>query len=54
VSGVQDLGYLVAGYGVTGAGIAWYRWRLYRRGERARLLVAAVTGRPSRARGAGR
>ena len=51
---MQDLGYLVAGYAVTGAGIGWYRWRLYRRGERARALIAAVTGRPLRSRSAPR
>ncbi len=51
---MQDLGYLVAGYAVTGAGMGWYRWRLHRRGERARSVVAAVSGRPHRTRGASR
>jgi hypothetical protein len=51
---MQDLGYLVAGYGATGAGIAWYRWRLHRRAERARAIVTAATGRPSRPRGSTR
>jgi hypothetical protein len=51
---MQDVGYLVAGYGVTGAGMAWYRWRLYRRGERARAVISAVTGRAARPRGTSR
>jgi hypothetical protein len=48
VSVVADLGYLVAGYGGTAAALVWYRWRLSRRGERARRLTAALTGRPLR------
>jgi len=52
---MQDIGYLVAGYGVSGAGLAWYRWRLHRRDLRARAVIAAMTGRPSRLpRGASR
>ena len=27
---MHDIGYLVAGYGVTAAALAWYRWRLAR------------------------
>ena len=36
VSAMHDLGYLVAGYGGTAAALVWYRWRLARRGRRAR------------------
>jgi hypothetical protein len=42
---MADLGYIVAGYGVTASALAWYRWRLSRRGERARRLTAALSGR---------
>jgi len=42
---MHDVGYVVAGYGITAAAMLWYRWRLSRRAERARRLVAAVTGR---------
>jgi hypothetical protein len=45
---VADLGYLVAGYGGTAAALLWYRWRLSRRGQRARNLIAALSGRPVR------
>jgi hypothetical protein len=45
---VADLGYLVAGYGGTAAALLWYRWRLARRGVRARALTAALSGRPAR------
>ena len=45
---MADLGYLVAGYGGTAAGLLWYRWRLARRGARARALTAALSGRPAR------
>jgi hypothetical protein len=48
VSTVADVGYLVAGYGGTAAALLWYRWRLSRRGERARGLIAALSGRPVR------
>jgi hypothetical protein len=44
---VADLGYLVAGYGGTAAALLWYRWRLARRGARARALTAALSGRPA-------
>ena len=49
-----DLGYLVAGYGGTAAALLWYRWRLSRRGQRARSLIAALSGRPAREGGRGR
>jgi len=42
---MHDVGYLVAGYGGTAAALLWYRWRLARRGERARTLTATLTGR---------
>jgi hypothetical protein len=45
---VADLGYLAAGYGGTAAALAWYRWRLARRGQRARSLIAALSVRPVR------
>jgi hypothetical protein len=45
---VADLGYLVAGYGGTAAALLWYRWRLFRRGQRAQSLIAALSGRPAR------
>jgi hypothetical protein len=45
---VADLGYLAAGYGGTAAALVWYRWRLSRRGRRARSLIAALSGRPVR------
>jgi hypothetical protein len=51
---MQDIGYLLAGYGATGAGIAWYRWRLHRRDLRARAVITALTGRASRARSGSR
>jgi hypothetical protein len=42
---MHDLGYIVAGYGVTAAALGWYRWRLARRAHRARALTASLTGR---------
>jgi len=51
---MHDVGYLVAGYGVTAAALVWYRWRLARRGSRARHLIATLSGRPTSGRGNGR
>jgi len=51
---VADLGYLAAGYGGTAVALLWYRWRLSRRGDRARSLIAALSGRPVRAQRRGR
>lgn len=51
---MHDVGYLVAGYGVTAAALAWYRWRLARRGRRARHLIATLSGRPMPGGGNGR
>jgi hypothetical protein len=51
---MHDLGYLVAGYGATVVTIGGYRWRLARRATKARALLAALSGRPARVRGAGR
>ncbi|MDI6909834.1 hypothetical protein [Nocardioides sp.] len=45
---MADLGYIVAGYGVTAAALVWYRWWLSRRAVRARALTAALTGRAPR------
>lgn len=51
---MADLGYIVAGYGVTAGALVWYRWRLARRGSRARAQTAALTGRPARPDGSNR
>ena len=42
---MHDVGYLVAGYGGTAVALLWYRWRLARRGARARTLTATLSGR---------
>jgi len=42
---MADLGYLIAGYGGTAVALAWYRWRLSRRADRARRLTDALSGR---------
>ncbi len=42
---MHDLGYIVAGYGLTALGIVGYRWRLAVRGRRATGLVRAAAGR---------
>jgi hypothetical protein len=44
---VHDASYVLAGYAATGAAIALYRLQLARRAQRARRLVAALTGRPA-------
>lgn len=44
---MDDLAYIVCGYGATAGALAWYRWRLFRRAERARVLTAALSGRPA-------
>jgi hypothetical protein len=40
-----DVGYVAAGYTITFAALAGYRWRLAVRTRRARRYVAAATGR---------
>ena len=47
---MHDAGYVLAGYGVTGAALLLYRLQLARRTRRARQLVAALTGRSPRPR----
>jgi len=42
---MDNVGYLIAGYGVTGAAIVAYRWELSRRSRRARRLITALSGR---------
>ena len=42
---MHDLGYVAAGYAVTMATLAGYRWHLAVRARRARRYVSAVTGR---------
>ena len=42
---MHDLGYIVAGYGVTGATLAGYRLRLALRTRRARRAQSALAGR---------
>ena len=51
---MHDVGYLVAGYGVTAAALVWYRWRVARRASRARPLSATLSARPMSGRGNGR
>jgi hypothetical protein len=38
---MHDAGYVLTGYAATAAVLAWYRWRLARRGVRARRLTGA-------------
>jgi hypothetical protein len=42
---MHDLGYIVAGYGLTAVGIIGYRWRLAMRSRRATGLIRAANGR---------
>jgi len=42
---MRDVGYLAAGYAVTMATLAAYRWRLAVRTRRARRYVSSVSGR---------
>jgi hypothetical protein len=42
---MHDVGYVAAGYTLTLAALAAYRWRLAVRARRARRYVTAVTGR---------
>jgi hypothetical protein len=42
---MHDIGYLIAGYSLTAAGIVGYRWRLAQRARRATDLVRAAGGR---------
>lgn len=51
VETVADLGFIISGYGVTAAALLWYRWRLSRRGRRARVEAAALSGRSARTGG---
>lgn len=48
---MHDLGYIIAGYGLTALGIAGYRWRLAVRARRATELVRAASGRRQTAGG---
>lgn len=48
---MHDLGYIVAGYSLTAAGIGLYRWRLAVRARRATELVRAAAGRTAAASG---
>jgi hypothetical protein len=43
---MHDVGYVAAGYAVTMATLAVYRWRLAVRTRKARRYVATVSGRP--------
>ena len=47
---MHDGGYVLTGYAATAAVLAWYRWRLARRGIRARRLTESLRGRPSTVR----
>jgi hypothetical protein len=42
---MHDVGYVAAGYTLTLATLAAYRWHLAVRARRARRYVTAVTGR---------
>jgi len=42
---MHDVGYVAAGYSVTLATLAAYRWHLAVRARRARRYVTAATGR---------
>jgi hypothetical protein len=42
---MHDVGYVAAGYALTLATLAAYRWHLAVRARRARRYVTAVTGR---------
>ena len=42
---MHDAGYVLTGYAATAAVLGWYRWRLARRGTRARRLTDALSGR---------
>ena len=42
---MHDVGYVAAGYTITFAALAGYRWHLTIRARRARRYVSAVTGR---------
>lgn len=42
---MHDVGYVAAGYTLTLAALAAYRWHLAVRARRARRYVTAVTGR---------
>ena len=43
---MHDVGYVAAGYTITFAALAGYRWHLAVRTRRARRYITAVTGRP--------
>jgi hypothetical protein len=47
---MHDVGYVAAGYTLTLATLAGYRWHLAVRTRRARRYVTAVTGRERRGR----
>jgi hypothetical protein len=47
---MRDVGYVAAGYTLTLATLAAYRWHLAVRTRRARRYVTAVTGRERRGR----
>jgi len=42
---MHDVGYVAAGYAITFAALAGYRWHLTVRARRARRYVSTVTGR---------
>jgi len=42
---MRDAGYVAAGYTITFAALAGYRWHLAVRTRRARGYITAVTGR---------
>jgi len=43
---MHDVGYVAAGYAITMATLAGYRWHLAARTRRARRYVSAVTRHP--------
>ena len=47
---MHDVGYIAAGYSLTLATLAGYRWHLAVRTRRARRYVSAVTGRAGEGR----
>jgi hypothetical protein len=48
---MRDASYILAGYAITGAALALYRFELARRTRRAHRVVTALTGRsPQRGR----
>jgi hypothetical protein len=45
VTAMHDVGYVAAGYTITFAALAGYRWHLAVRTRRARHYITAATGR---------